>query len=60
MAYIETKEGSKRGSKIVYSGSNPNKSLWDKTGYTKIKQSDGFFDMLVKKGAKAYKSLMEN
>jgi len=52
MAYIETKEGSKRGSKTLYSGSNPKKeSLAQRISFgtgKKNKQSPGFFDMIVK------------
>jgi len=59
MAYIETKKGSKRGSKTVYTGSNPNQSLFEKTGYKKTKQSEGFFDMLVKEGAKLYRKITD-
>ena len=49
MAYIETKKGSKRGSKTVYTGSNPNQSLFEKTGYKKTKQSEGFLTCSLKK-----------
>ena len=58
MAYIETKEGSKRGSKTVYSGSNPKKNFLSEqisfgTG-KKNKQSPGFFDMAVDYIKKAF------
>ena len=58
MAYIETKEGTKRGSKTVYSGSNPRKkSLSEKISFgtgNKNKQSAGFFDMAVDYIKKAF------
>jgi hypothetical protein len=46
---IETKKGSKRGSKTVYTGSNPSQSLFEKTGYKKQSSQKVFLTCSLKK-----------
>jgi hypothetical protein len=60
--FINIKKSTKlgTGAKTLVSGSNKKKkSIAQQTGYTKVKQSDGFFDMLVKEGKRLYAEAKE-